>query len=300
MLLCTATINAKKPLLPAPTPSAQDQFASHELSATAFTHIPSDAKKESGLHPITLEDQSIDLNLSIEPAAPSLTSVITPTETPSDDQAEAAVTTVAPDDKKADLDFCVQAVNEMGTEGFNPDALSPSGVTALQLLTFYYMHGIIDADQAIEELLKNKATVDIQGPILKTPLFFITAYTALTNQATQQAVISSEVQSDENTETVTAQAQKPTTLMFQNSHSREKNLALLNTLLSYGANPFIADENKNTPFDIAVQTQDMDILNMFAKYEWFTIVELTEEELLAATNAHTDRDVAAFDALSAQ
>ncbi len=256
MLLCTATINAKKPLLPAPTPSAQDQFASHEFSADAFSHIPSDAQKDVAINTISQDDQE-DTALTPE---------------------------VVVDNKKADLDFCVQAVNDMGTEGFNPDALSPSGVTALQLLTFYYMHGIIDADQAMEALLKNKATVDIQGPILKTPLFFITAYTTLTNQAAQQALVSSEVQSDEDTDTLTTQPQATTALMFPNPHSREKNLALLDMLLSYGANPFTPDENKDTPFDIALQSQDMDILNLFVKYEWITFVEATEEELLAAAN----------------
>lgn len=248
MLLCTATINAKKPLLPAPTPSAQDQFASHEFSADAFSHIPSDAQKDVAINTISQDDQE-DTALTPE---------------------------VSVDDKKADLDFCIQVVNDMGTEGFNPDALSPSGVTALQLLTFYYMHGITDADQAIEELLKNKATVNIQGPILKTPLFFITAYTALTNQAAQQALISNDIQ-DENAEVVMAQPQQTTTLMFQNAHSREKNLTLLDLLLSYGANPFTPDENENTPFDIAIQLQDMDILNLFAKYEWITIIDATED-----------------------
>ncbi len=250
LLICTAALHAKKPTLPAPTPSMHQQITSHELSANAFSHIP-DEKKAEPIQRIFTQDE-----------------------------------------KKADLDFCIEAVNNIGQEGFDPDAISPSGVTALQLLVLYYIHGIVDADKAIAQILKAGASVDIQAALDKTPLYFITAYTALTNENNLALEIQEpETINDETTDqTKHKESQKQESTRVLTIQSREKNLALLDTLLQYGANPLIADNEGITPLHMAIATQDMDILQLFATYEWIMIVDAPTDETTEESLEPTDTD----------
>ena len=64
---------------------------------------------------------------------------------------------------------------------------------------------------------------------------------------------------------------------FSTAKDRSINLQLIELFLQQGANPLIADTKDITAVHFAVEKQDLEILQLFAKYNWIMLIDQAQE-----------------------
>lgn len=178
-----------------------------------------------------------------------------------------------------DKDFCIKTLAD---ESSDINALSPSGKTALQLLTLYFINNFT-TEQLIAHALKRGANVNVQDEFERTPLFFVTAYTLCPEIfAEKQATLDIELAknkeaatktktNDQDTTTKSTIVEKDTPLPTQKStrnplHDRTLSLAVIELLLAFNADPTVTDIDGISPLLLAISTGDEEVVELFSRY----------------------------------
>ncbi len=173
---------------------------------------------------------------------------------------------------QADKEFCLKILSD---EASDINALSPSGKTALQLVTLYFINNFT-TEQLIAHALKRGADANVRDELERTPLFFVTAYAlcpkvfeekqnALDESLAQEAgeKSSSIVEAKKEVEG----AETPTPKISRNPlHGRTLSLAVVELLLAFNADPTVTDKDGISPLLLAVSTGDQEVVELFARY----------------------------------
>lgn len=190
-----------------------------------------------------------------------------------------------PEILKADKEFCLSIISD---EKADINALSPSGKTALQLLILYFINNF-STERLIAHALKRGANANVQDEKGRTPLIFITAYTLCPKVFEEKQAMVDKTQTIENkNQEVVGTTDKNENTSEEISkigrnplHDRSVNLAVMELLLAFSADPTITDNDNISPLLLAVTTGDQEMVELFARYGLLEKIfqEITLEEI---------------------
>ena len=210
---------------------------------------------------------------------------------------------------QADKEFCLKTLSD---DASDINALSPSGKTALQLLTLYFINNFT-TEGLIAHALKRGANANVRDELDRTPLFFVTAYalcpevfaekqaaldtTLAENQEATTDTLRTKTDDkdtkatkDEATTKVEKDVEVSTPKTTRNPlHDRTLSLAVVELLLAFSADPTVTDADDISPLLLAVSTGDQEVVELFARYGMLERIfqenGITEASMQASTDA---------------
>ena len=156
------------------------------------------------------------------------------------------------------------------------NALTPSGFTLLEILCFLYLRNL-PTELLIKVVLLRGADVNALGKSKKTALHLITLYALFPElfEKLQKEDVEKETSNNSEAKNTTENKEESTKLPLLSKHDVLKTIELL---LTYGANPFIEDENGITPLHLILQKKDVDLINLLIEYEWLQLIPEKQPE----------------------
>lgn len=181
---------------------------------------------------------------------------------------------------RLDKDFCLQILSDEHT---NINETSPSGKTPLQLLALYFINNF-HTEQLIALSLKRGANANICDELGRTPLFFLVAYALCPEMFVEkQKELDDSVTSSSKKAFVNEESKKDSAVEKSSSpdlattaddtkssrnplHDRTLTMAVIELLLSFSADPTIADHDGISPLLLAISVGDQEMVELFARY----------------------------------